>query len=144
MTAQRGGCPATLIAATSAAIVTLLPLAAHQLGFLAHLPDPPGRAFASDAITESKAAHPFGVPDSLPGIASYGATLGLCLLARKHAAARRLLGFKVAADGALASINVIRQVVVFRKICSWCTGTALATAAMIISGHDVIQKAFSA
>jgi uncharacterized membrane protein len=127
-----------LMIATSAALVTLLPVAARQLGFIDHLPDPPGRLFASDRITGSKAAHPLGVPDSLPGLASYGATLTLVLLARESNAARRLLALKLLADGSLASFNVVRQILSFRKLCSWCTGTAIATAAMVICGRGLI------
>jgi uncharacterized membrane protein len=124
-----------LIAATSAAILTLLPVAAHQLGALPHLPDPPNPIFASDEITGSKAAHPFGVPDSLPGLASYGTTLALALLAENHPAARKLLKAKLLADGTLATFNLVRQVVVFRKLCSWCTATALCTYGMIYASR---------
>jgi hypothetical protein len=66
-----------LIAATSAAMITLLPVAAHQLGLLEHLPDPPFWIFDSDRITDSKSAHPLGVPDSALGLGSYGVTLAL-------------------------------------------------------------------
>ena len=66
-----------LVAATSVALLTLVPLVAHQLGLLGHLPDPPWRVFASDHITESRAAHPFGIPDSLLGVGSYSLTLNL-------------------------------------------------------------------
>jgi uncharacterized membrane protein len=119
------------IAAASGALLTLLPVAAHQLGVLAHLPDPPGELFASDRITESKAAHPLGIPDSLLGLCSYGITFSLILLARSQPKARRLLTFKLFGDGAVAAVNVVRQVTTFGKICSWCTGTALCTAVMV-------------
>jgi uncharacterized membrane protein len=125
-----------LIATTTAALLTLVPVAAHQLGALPHLPDPPGRLFASDEITESKAAHPFGVPDSLPGLASYGTTLTLALLAEDHPAARKLLKAKLLADGALATFNLVRQVVVFRKLCAWCTATALCTYGMLYAARE--------
>lgn len=69
-----------LMIAASAALLTLVPIAAHQLGFLDHLPDPPGNIFDSDKITQSSAAHPMGIPDSLPGLASYGVTLTLICL----------------------------------------------------------------
>ena len=42
-----------LAAATCAAMATLIPVAAHQIGVIDHLPDPPGRVFASDRITNS-------------------------------------------------------------------------------------------
>lgn len=130
---------ALLIAATSAALLTLLPIAAHQLGGLGHLPDPPGELFASDRITESKAAHPLGIPDSLLGLGSYGITLSLILLTRSHPKARRFLTLKLVGDGAVAAFNVVRQVVTFGKICSWCTGTALCTAVMVAADRSSIE-----
>jgi uncharacterized membrane protein len=129
-----------LILAASAALLTLVPVAAHQLGFLDHLPDPPGKIFASDTITQSSAAHPLGIPDSLPGLTSYGVTLTLIYLARKHPQLRGVLALKLCADGSLAAFNMVRQVVSFRSLCSWCTGTALSTAAMLVAGRKIIQQ----
>lgn len=129
-----------LLAATSAAIFTLLPIAAHQLGLLEHLPDPPSCIFDSDAITESKSAHPLGIPDSLLGLGSYSITFLLIVLAQRDRRARKLLAAKLTADGAVAGFNVVKQVVVFRKLCSWCTGTALCTAAMVFAGRGLIRQ----
>jgi uncharacterized membrane protein len=131
---------AMLIVATSAALLTLLPVAAHQLGSLAHLPDPPGKIFASDAITESSVANPWGIPDSLLGLGSYGVTLSLVLIARSHAGARKLLALKLVGDGAAAAFNVGRQIVRFRRICFLCMGTALCTGAMIVAGRSLIAE----
>jgi|GEM_PF-2047892 len=132
-----------LLVATSLALATLAPVAAHQLGKLKRLPDPPGRLFRSDRITGSSTAHPFGVPDSLLGIASYSVTLTLALLARRHWQARKLLGIKLLGDGTMASINMIRQIVTFRRLCSWCTGTVVCTAAMLIAGRGLIRAELS-
>lgn len=129
-----------VVAGTLAAILTLLPVAAHQLGALDHLPDPPSCIFASDRITESDSAHPLGIPDSLLGLGSYGLTLTLALLARKHDRARKLLAMKLIADGSVAGFNVVKQVVSFRRLCSWCTGTALCTAAMVVAGRSLIRQ----
>jgi uncharacterized membrane protein len=131
---------ALLLASNAAAILTLLPVAAHQLGCLNHLPDPPGGLFASDRITMSKAAHPLGIPDSLLGLGSYGVTLSLALLAAPRPKARKLLALKLVLDGGLASFNVIRQVVSFRKLCSWCTATAVCTAVMVYARRTVIAR----
>lgn len=121
-------------ACCAAAIVCLLPVAAHQLGLIDSLPDPPGSLWNSDGITESDAAHPLGIPDGLLGLGSYGATLALLLAARESNAARRVLPWKLGADGAAAAFNAVRQVVSFRKLCSWCMGTALATVGMVYFG----------
>jgi uncharacterized membrane protein len=132
-----------LLITTSAALATLVPVAAHQLGWIDHLPDPPTELFASDAITESNAAHPLGIPDSLLGLGSYGATLALVLMARKRQGASKLLAAKLLADGSLAGFNMARQIVSFRKLCSWCTGTALCTAAMLFAGRKLIAVQLS-
>ncbi len=128
-----------LIASCVVALGGLAPVALFQLGFLGHLPDPPGAWFDSDRITSSKIAHPFGVPDSLPGIASYGTTLALTLAAGHSRRARRLLGAKLCLDGAMAGFNSIRQVVSFGRICSWCTVTAGGTAAMVYAGRHLMR-----
>lgn len=129
-----------LIVATSAALVTLLPIAAHQLGLLDHLPDPPSWIFDSDKITDSASAHPLGIPDSLLGLGSYGLTLTLVMLAQKNERAKKLLALKLVADGSVAAVNVVKQVVSFRRLCSWCTGTALCTAAMVFAGRRLIRQ----
>ena len=129
-----------LAAAICAAIATLIPVAAYQIGAVDRLPDPPGSLFASDRITQSKAAHPFGIPDAIPGIGSYGLTLCLVMMAQISLRAHRLLAYKLIADGALAGFNVVRQIASFRKICSWCTATALCTAVMLYAGRRVIAQ----
>jgi len=125
--------------ACAVAVLTLVPVAAHQLGLLDHLPDPPSGLFDSDRITESKTAHPLGIPDSVLGLGSYAATLALLLASRRLRIARPLLHAKLAADSSAAAFNVVRQVVKFRRLCSWCTGTAIATAAMVYYGRKALR-----
>ena len=129
-----------LLAAACAAVGTLIPVAAHQAGLLDHLPDPPGGIFDSDQITESDAAHPLGIPDGVLGLGSYGITLALALPACNCPTMRRLLALKLLADGSLAGINVARQVISFRKLCSWCTGTAACTGLMLLAGRKLIAE----
>jgi uncharacterized membrane protein len=131
---------ATVILACSAALFTLLPVAAHQLGCLRHLPDPPGRLFASDKITESRAAYPFGIPDGVLGLGSYAVTLALALNASRCQGVRKALHLKLLADGFVAGFNFARQIISFRRLCSWCTCTALCTAAMLLAERWAIRK----
>jgi uncharacterized membrane protein len=126
------------LTACSVALGTLVVVSCYQTGLIGHLPDPPYRIFASDRITSSKAAHPLGIPDGLLGLASFGVTLGLLVLSRKSATSNRLLGGKLALDAAAAGFNATRQIVSFGKICSWCTGTALATGVMALAGRRTI------
>lgn len=120
------------------AVAALIPVALYQSGLSEHLPDPPGSVFASERITSSRTAHPFGVPDSYLGLASYGTTFALLLLSRNSVAARRLLGAKLVGDAGFASFNAVRQVVLFGRVCSWCTATALATAAVVYGGRAAV------
>jgi len=126
---------AIALSATSVTIATLLPIALYQCHAIDHLPDPPGPYFDSDRITASKSAHPLGIPDSLLGLASYGTTMALIFAARRSQTGRTLLRAKLRIDGSMAAINVTRQVVSFRKLCSWCAGTALATAVLVAAGR---------
>lgn len=134
-----GGGDKLLIAACCTALATLVPVALYQTGVVNRLPDPPFRVFDSERITSSKAAHPFGIPDSLLGLASFGATLGLILLARRHATAKKLLGAKLTLDVSVAAFNASRQIIGFGELCSWCTGTALAAGGMAYGGRRTIK-----
>ena len=136
----RGYRNAGLLAANVGTIATLIPVAMKQLGGIDHLPDPPGAVFDSDGITGSKAAHPLGVPDSLPGLANFGVTLALALEARGNATVRPLLAAKLVLDGGFAAFNMGRQVVSFGKLCSWCTGTAVCAFAMVWAGRTLIAE----
>lgn len=123
-------------------IATLIPVALFQTGVLDSLPDPPSRVFDSNWITQSRVAHPFGIPDSLLGLASFGTTLTLILIARKSSTAKELLGAKLALDASAAAFNATRQIVHFGRLCSWCTGTALAAGVMAFAGREHIMQAF--
>ena len=136
--------PAMLLVVNAATITTLLPILLHQLGVLDHLPDPPSKIFDSDRITESKAAHPLGIPDGLLGLGSFGMTLGLAVVARSNPHVRKYLALKLAGDTAVAGVNVVRQVISFRKLCSWCTGTALGAFAATAIGFPLIRREWRA
>lgn len=131
-----------MLAGSSVAIVSLVPVALYQMKTISHLPDPPSEVFNSDAITSSGQAHPFGIPDALIGIASFGTTLALVLASRRSVTARRLLAAKLALDTTAAAFNATRQLVSFGKLCSWCTVTALAASVTAYGGRAVIQESF--
>ncbi len=131
-----------LIAGCCTALATLVPVTLYQTGALHRLPDPPFRVFESEQITMSHAAHPLGIPDGVLGLASFGTTLALTLLARRHHVAKKLLGAKLTLDASAALFNASRQVVSFRKLCSWCMGTALAAGVMAYAGRNAIQEAW--
>jgi uncharacterized membrane protein len=142
ITGSRKG-DAVLLGACCATIATLIPVALYQSGVLPSLPDPPSPIFDSEKITTSKAAHPLGVPDGLLGLASFGTTLVLILAAKRSPTAKKLLGAKLTMDAAAGAFNAGRQVVSFGKLCSWCTGTAIAAGVMAYAGRDLIRDTWS-
>lgn len=100
----------------------------RQIGFVRQLPDPPGEVWDSDGIVMSKAAHPFGIPDGALGLASYAVTVGLI------ASGISLVRAKLVCDAGAAGFNVVRQVVTFGKVCSWCMAAAGFTVPMVWFG----------
>jgi uncharacterized membrane protein len=136
------GAPA-LIAASSAALASLIPVALYQFGVIPRLPDPPARIFNSERIVRSRSAHILGLPDSVPGLASYGITLGLVLAARRRPRIRPLLAAKLAGDGAIAVTKAATQVIQLGRLCSWCLVTTACTAAMVYSGRRLLAQSAS-
>ncbi len=132
-----------VIGSCCVALATLVPVALYQTGVLTRLPDPPLPIFDSERITTSRAARPLGIPDALLGLASFGTTLALALLARRGQGARKLLGAKLTLDASAAAFNAGRQVYSFRKLCSWCTGTALAAGLMAYGGRESISDTWA-
>jgi uncharacterized membrane protein len=132
-----------LTGACCTALATLVPVALYQTGFLSRLPDPASALFDSEQITTSQAAHPFGIPDALLGLGSFGTTLALILLAKRYMPARRLLGAKLTLDASAAAFNATRQVASFGKLCSWCTGTALSAGVMAYAGRETIRDTWT-
>ncbi len=136
------GNDALLLGACCAAIATLIPVAMYQTGLLKMLPDPPMRLFDSERIASSKAAHPFGVPDALLGIASFGTTLALIIFSKNNKTVEKMLGAKLTVDAAAGAFNAGRQVVSFGRLCSCCTGTAISAVVMACAGRDHILRAW--
>lgn len=136
--AQPLNLPLTL--ATTAALLTLVPVALRQLRVIRTLPDPNHHLFNSNRVVTSHKSKPFGIPDSLLGLGSYTATLALVLLAPKSPTAQKLVGPKLALDTTVAAANTVRQFTSFRKVCSWCLLTVAATAAMAITGRKHLRN----
>jgi uncharacterized membrane protein len=89
-------------------------------------------------VITSKGAYHLGIPDGLLGMASYGVTLGLLLVATpERPFVRRLLRGKLAWDATMAIRHVRKQVTEHKRICSWCIGAAVATAGLVFFARKV-------
>jgi uncharacterized membrane protein len=120
------------VACCCAAMATLVPVTLVQLRIWKDLPDPPGRIFNSKRVATSKDAYRLGIPDGVLGLASYGVTLALLLASQpSRPLVRRALRAKLALDATMAIRNVRRQFTRHERICSWCIGTAVATAGLV-------------
>lgn len=112
-------------------------VAAYQTGVIRRLPDPPGRLFDSDRVDASGEAYRFlGMPDSLLGIASYAATVGLTAMGaadrhQRHPAIPILAAAKILADVGTAGYLTLEQATKHRKFCAWCVTASVAAAAMV-------------
>jgi uncharacterized membrane protein len=127
------------VTAAATALATLVPVALYQSKLIDALPDPPGPWFDSEKVTDSKSAHPLGIPDSYLGLVSYSVTFALLLASRNSIAARRGLRAKLVADGVLATFNFGRQILSFHRLCSWCSGTALSTALLVPTANRYLN-----
>lgn len=130
-----GVCPVhrgIAIAFCSVAIASLVPVLLVQLRVMKNLPDPPGSIFDSKRIVTSKSAYRFGIPDGLLGLGSYSITLVLLIAAKpSRPLVRGALRAKLLLDGTVAARKARRQMKQFGRICSWCMGTAVATAGVV-------------
>jgi uncharacterized membrane protein len=111
-----------LLAASCTAVASLVPVALYQLHLISKLPDPPLSVFDSEQITMSKTAHPMGIPDGLLGLASFGTTLTLALLAKQNRTAKKLLGVKLGMDASGRRIWQALLVVHRHRIVCRCHG----------------------
>jgi hypothetical protein len=120
------------IACCCVAMSSLVPVVLVQFRVFKRLPDPPGSIFASTRIVTSKKAHPLGIPDGVLGLGSYSVTLILLIYATpSRPLVRGLLRAKLLMDGTVAARKARGQMKQFGQICSWCMGTAIATAGVI-------------
>lgn len=120
------------IACCCVAIASLVPVVLMQLKVIENLPDPPGWIFDSTKIVTAKGSYKLGIPDGLLGIGSYSLTLALLLTAGpSQPLLQQALRGKLALDATMAIKHAKKQVSQFKRVCSWCMGTAIATAGLV-------------
>ena len=138
MTSRSNSNDPLLLAACATAFASLIPSALRQTGVIGNLPDP---LVDANKIVESPVAHPFGVPASLLGLASFSITFGLALAAQNSSLARKLLGGKIAIDCTIAAYDLALEAVAFGELSSWSLGTAAATGVMAYAAHKPVVEA---
>jgi hypothetical protein len=125
-------CNAATIACCGGAMASLVPVALFQFKAIRNLPDPPGSLFDSERITTSRAAFPLGIPGYALGFVSYGTTLALLVAdTPSRPILHKVVQAQLLLDGGIAATKTVRQLVRFKKVCSWCMGTVLGPAGML-------------
>jgi uncharacterized membrane protein len=108
----------------------------RQYGVIRRLPDPPGRWFDSNAVITSRAAYPFGVPDSALAVIGLGGIIGLATAGGSKRTGRpkildKLLaaavGIGVAGTVYYLGEMILRQ----RRLCAYCLASATGFFAMV-------------
>ena len=112
-------------------------VALYQYGLLRKVPEPDLPGLDADRVDASGEAYSFlRTPDASIGLVSYGATLALAGMGARNRAQQQpwlplLLAAKVGLDTVGALTLTAEQLTKHRKICSWCTLSAVATLAMV-------------
>lgn len=116
-----------------AAILALAVVDAYQTGLLRRVPEPRLPFLDADRVDASgEAYHSFGTPDAGLGIVSYGITLALVGAGAADRAEQKpwlplLAAAKVVSDAANGGYLFAEQISKHKKVCSWCTLTALVS-----------------
>jgi uncharacterized membrane protein len=122
---------------STAATAALGVVGLYQFGLLRHVPEPPLRVLDADAVDASGEAYIYlHTPDASIGMASAAATLVLAGMGARDRARSApwiplLLAAKTAADAVGGVFLTAEQLTKHRRICSWCTVTAIAQVAAL-------------
>ena len=126
----------TIAALAAAGMADFALISLYQLGLVRHLPDPPGRLFASDQVNSSHKAFAMGVPDGTTGALLYAGTLVLAAFGGTRETGRRplwslLLGGAVAA-GVVGALDYLRDMIFKQeRACPYCLMGAALNFAMV-------------
>lgn len=129
-----------IIALQCVSIASLGVVTLYQTGVIAHLPDPPLRAFDSDKVDASSEAYKLlDMPDGALGVANACATLLLAAMGGENRAQTRpwlplALAGKAAWDVAQSGRLFLNQITKQHALCLYCTVatlTSLATAPLV-------------
>ncbi len=107
----------------------------RQYGVIRRLPDPPGRWFDSNAVLTSRAAYPFGVPDSALAVIGLGGIIGLATARGSKRTGRPKIFDKLLAGavgiGVAGTVYYLRELVRQRRLCAYCLASATGFFAMV-------------
>lgn len=122
----------------------------YQFGLLRRVPEPPLPGLGADEVDAAGEAYVLlHTPDSTLGIVSAGVSLALAGMggprrASEHPVLPLLLFGKLLLDGVSGLYLTAEQLTKHRKICSWCTVTAVALVASVPAAWPETRDALRA
>ena len=122
----------------------------YQFGLLRSVPEPPLPGLGADAVDASGEAYVMGrTPDSTLGIISGGITLALAGMggaqrASEHPVLPLMLFAKTLVDAANGAYLTAEQLTKHKKICSFCTVSAIALVASVPAAWPEARAALKA
>jgi uncharacterized membrane protein len=138
---QRGASPSLrrrrrIALLSSLALADAALVALRQMGAVRHLPDLPGRAFDSDAVTGSAAAYVLGAPDAAVACGAFALNLVAASAGGSRRSGRRprwswLLLAAVAAESAGAVAYLGDMIFREKRACPYCLVSMALTWAML-------------
>jgi uncharacterized membrane protein len=116
----------------------------RQYGVIRKLPDPPGRAFDSNAVITSRSAYPLGIPDSALAVTGLGAIIALATARGSKRSGRgawldKLLAGAVGIGAAGATYYLFEMIVRQRRLCAYCLVGAAGFYAMVPALRHVLK-----
>jgi uncharacterized membrane protein len=126
-----------LTALTLVSLGSMGVLSLYQMGLVKNVPEPPLPFFSAERVDGSAQGYSIlQTPDSVLGIGSYAATLGLIAMGGKDRARQMpwlpiALAGKAVFDAAVAGKLTVDQVVKHKALCIWCVASTAATFAAL-------------
>jgi len=110
-------------------------LGMRQYGVIRKLPDPPIKGFDSNAVLTSRAAYPFGIPDSALAVAGLGGIIALATARGSTRTGRgRWLDLMLAGAvtiGCAGATYYLAQMARQKRLCAYCLVSATGFFAMV-------------
>jgi len=138
---QRGDTPhlnlrRAIIGVSVVGAASMVPVTMLQTGIVHHLPDPPIKAFHSDAANSSLIAYKFGVPDGAMAVSSFGANIPIAAFGgADRASTKPLVPLVASAKAAIdfgSSAWYFNEMRKGKRWCPYCIVGAISSAAVFL------------
>jgi uncharacterized membrane protein len=132
-----------IAALAAAGLIDFSFISLSQLGFIKHLPDPPGKIFDSDKVNSSPDAVLLGIPDAPISLFMYASTVLLATAGNRKTRFSKyfdlLMGGIVVGQAAGAAHYMYTMAKDQKKVCIYCVAGALINFATLKPLYDLFK-----